>query len=82
MAFVIAPPPRYCAYLLRCWEARCEEGATWRFSVEDAHTGERRGFTGLDALLAFLRAELALGCDQPPEEAPAVADPAGSIAGS
>ena len=81
MAFVIDPPPRYCAYLLRCWEARGQEEATWRFSVEDAHTGERRGFSGLDVLLAFLRAELALGCDPPAEEAAAV-DPAGSIAGS
>ena len=76
-------PPRYCAYLLRCLSAPNVDGVAdvgWRFSLEATHTGERRGFTGLEALVAFLRAELARGCDPPPDEAPAVADPAGSSA--
>ena len=64
-----APRPRYCSWLLRCWELRGSGGAGgagWRFSLEDPHSGERRAFAGLDALVAFLRAELALGCDEPP----------------
>ena len=78
-------PPRYCAWLLRCGPAPDAPGAVggaWRFSLEDPHTGERHAFTGLDALVAFLRAELALGCDPPPDDAPAVADPAGNSAES
>ncbi len=59
-------PPRYCAWLLRCWEVRGPgPSMSWRWSLEDPHTGERRGFAGLESLLAFLRAELALGCDAP-----------------
>lgn len=50
------------AYLLRCWQEGCsaEDGeAVWRFSLEEVG-GERRrlGFMTLEALLAFLRAEL------------------------
>ncbi|MCZ7570273.1 MAG: hypothetical protein M5U01_17045 [Ardenticatenaceae bacterium] len=50
------------AYLLRCWREGCsaEEGeATWRFSLEEVGGARRRlGFMTLEALLAFLRAEL------------------------
>ena len=54
--------PRYCAYLLRCWETPGQRPArptTWRFSVEDIHTGERRGFASVQALIDFLETELA-----------------------
>ena len=64
--------PRYCAWLLRCWEVPGEAPdapAPWRCSLEDPHTHERRGFASLEALMDFLRAELAAGCDAPPEEA-------------
>ncbi len=50
-------PPRYHAYLLRCWEERGQDPprpATWRFSLEDPGTGERRGFADLAQLVAFL----------------------------
>ncbi len=73
-------PPRYCAWLLRCWEVRGPGPGpplTWRCSLEDPHTGERRGFAGLEALSAFLRAELARGCDAPPDGDP---PPAGPVA--
>lgn len=50
-------PPLYHAYLLRCWaeggQGR-DRAAAWRFSVEDPHTGVRRGFADLAALIAFL----------------------------
>ncbi|HHJ06400.1 MAG TPA: hypothetical protein ENK24_02755 [Anaerolineae bacterium] len=42
----------YLAYLLRLW--RDNETVPWRASVEDARTGERRGFANLKTLLAFL----------------------------
>jgi hypothetical protein len=53
---------RYYAYLLRCWQEEdvgTDQKPLWRFSVEDVF-GERRrqGFGSLEALVAFLRAEL------------------------
>jgi hypothetical protein len=47
--------PRYHSYLLRCWS---DGPGLWRFSVEDPHTGQRRGFTEMAALVAFLDATL------------------------
>lgn len=54
-------PSRYRAYLLRCWQERRERPAvpgTWRFSLEDPRTGQRRGFADLEALVGFLRQEM------------------------
>jgi hypothetical protein len=54
-------PPRYRVYLLRLWEERGQRSnntGAWRFSLEDPHTGERRGFANLEALIDSLRAEL------------------------
>jgi hypothetical protein len=54
-------PPRYRAFMLRCWEVRgpdSEPPATWRFSVEDTYTGQRHGFADMEALTEFLQAEL------------------------
>jgi len=31
---------------------------TWRFSLEDAETGQRHGFPDLEALVAFLETEM------------------------
>jgi hypothetical protein len=59
--FVHDRPPRYGAYLLRYWEVRSErpgQASTWRFSLEAAGTGERRGFRDLAALVADLEGEL------------------------
>ena len=66
-------PPRYCSYLLRCWEERSDDPLSphpWRFSLEDPHTGQRRGFATFEALVAFLRQEL---WDEKPDGARAVA---------
>ncbi len=66
---ILGDAPRYHAYLLRCWAERGQDGTGavhWRCSLEDPHTGERRGFADLAALLAFLTAELA---GQPPAPA-------------
>jgi hypothetical protein len=54
-------PPRYRAFMLRCWEVRSpdpEGRTTWRFGVEDPHTGQKHGFADLEALIAFLQTEL------------------------
>jgi hypothetical protein len=47
----ISKPLRYHSYLLRFWE---ESGQSWRFMLENPHSGERRGFGSLEALVAFL----------------------------
>jgi len=55
-------PPRYGAYLLRYWQVRSDrpgQPSTRRFSLEEAGTGDRRGFRDLEALLAHMREELA-----------------------
>ena len=50
--------PDYQSYLLRLW--RVDEGQDgWRVSLESTHTGERRGFGTLEAMLDFLRRQLA-----------------------
>ena len=54
-------PPRYCSFLLRCWEERGDReqaGGCWRFSLEDPHTGRRHGFATLPELVVFIEAEL------------------------
>jgi hypothetical protein len=54
-------PPRYRAFMLRCWEVRSPDAGgpvTWRFSIEDPNTGQKQGFADLEALVAFLGDEL------------------------
>jgi hypothetical protein len=53
--------PRYGAYLLRYWEVRSDrpgQPSTWRFSLEEAGTEERRAFADLEALVAYLTQQL------------------------
>ena len=49
--------PRYLAYMLRLWQVRDDDELLWRASLEDPHTGARRGFASLEMLVAFLREE-------------------------
>ena len=56
----------YRAYLLRCWREGEEvpgKAPRWRFSVEEVLPGRhpKRGFSNLEALLAFLQSELVGG---------------------
>ena len=54
-------PPHYRAFLLRCWEGRGQGakcGVVWRFSLKDAHTGQRQGFASRVKMVAFLRSQL------------------------
>ncbi len=62
-------PPRYCSYLLRCWQEPSLvhlRPAAWRFSLENPHTGQRHGFATFDALMAFLRNILEDECSGAP----------------
>jgi len=55
-------PPCYRSYLLTVWEERSRDPnspGAWRFSLEDPHTGQRRGFADLAALVAALEDEIA-----------------------
>ncbi|MEJ2746864.1 MAG: hypothetical protein P8183_02945 [Anaerolineae bacterium] len=47
----------YRSYILVCWREQNEE-ATWRFRLEDPHSGQRHGFANLSELIAFLQAKL------------------------
>jgi hypothetical protein len=58
--------PRYLAYMLRLWQVGSGEELTWRASLENPHTGERRGFANLEALVAFLE-EYTRGCERRPQ---------------
>jgi hypothetical protein len=54
--------PSYRAYLVRCWrdKSSSDEERPWHFSVEEVlHERRRKGFSRLEALFAFLQAELA-----------------------
>ncbi len=44
----------YQAYLLRLWRVNTGRAIVWHASLEDPHTGERKAFADLHALLAFL----------------------------
>lgn len=58
----------YHTYLLRCWQERSSQAGAlvtvWRFSLENPHTGQRRGFASLEALLASLQTDLVEEEDQ------------------
>lgn len=49
-----ADQTKYLSFLLRLWRMEQNEHCTWRASLEDTHTGERRGFANLEALVEFL----------------------------
>ncbi|HEY3288979.1 MAG TPA: hypothetical protein VGK87_02515, partial [Anaerolineae bacterium] len=44
----------YYAYLLRLWQVDLDESAPWRVSLEDAATGERKGFADLASMYRYL----------------------------
>ena len=60
MVKAMAEQRRYRAYLLRVWQADDADGRpVWRAALEDARTGERRGFADLARLCAFLEQQAA-----------------------
>ena len=63
-----AEATRYRSFLLRCWEARGErpdQPGAWRFSLECVQTKEKRGFAGLEELVAWLVGQLERKRDVP-----------------
>jgi len=44
--------------MLRLWPVEQDGEMVWRASLESPLTGERRGFATLEALIAFLQAEI------------------------
>jgi hypothetical protein len=59
-------PRHYLAYTLRLWQTGDEGDSTWQAFLESPHTGERRGFANLEALVAFLE-EYTCGCERRPQ---------------
>ena len=51
---------RYISYLLRLWQAESDGVVVWRTSLQDPHTGRRRGFADLEDLFAFLLGKIGL----------------------
>ena len=49
---------RYYSYLLRLWQVDGAGSPIWRASLEDVHTGTRRGFADLESLFAFLKEQV------------------------
>ena len=47
------------SFLLRLWQADSNHAETWRASLEDPSTGERKGFADVDALVGYLRSLVA-----------------------
>jgi hypothetical protein len=53
--------PRYYTYVLTLWEERSLDPArpaVWRFRVEIASTGERRGFATFKEMVVFLEGQM------------------------
>ena len=51
--------PRYLSYLLRIWQVKAKGGPQWRASLESPGNGEKRTFSSLELLIAFLQAQTA-----------------------
>jgi hypothetical protein len=54
-------PPRYHTFLVTLWEERSQDPAkpaVWRFRLEIAGTGERRGFATFKEMVVFLEEQM------------------------
>ena len=62
---------RYKSYLVRLWQTESMGEWAWRASIENAHTGERRGFARLALLFQFLEEEAGgTACEVKPRAEP------------
>ena len=52
---MLSEQPGYRSYLLRLWRVGSADAPSWRASLEDVRTHERRSFTSLADLFAFLK---------------------------
>lgn len=55
---------RYLSYLLRLWQVKRNGDVIWRASLDNPHSGERRGFHNLAALMDFLSTQVQEGDDE------------------
>jgi hypothetical protein len=69
---MVAELPGYRSYLLRLWRIGTAAPPSWRASLEDARTHQRRNFASLEQLYAFLIDET----DGTPDSDDAVSDDA------
>lgn len=53
--------PRYVSCLLRLWQTMDGKKKVWRASLEYPMSGERRGFSSVAELCAYLQRETAVG---------------------
>lgn len=63
----ISRAPEYQVYVMRLWQedsASPEAYPVWRFSLEEPLTGQRRGFSCLAELVAFLENSTAAESNQ------------------
>ena len=51
---MLSEQPGYRSYLLRLWRIGTGEPPSWRASLEDARTHQRRNFASLEQLYTFL----------------------------
>ena len=47
----------YRSYLLRLWRSKSETTISWFASLEDPVSGERKGFSSLEAMITFLESD-------------------------
>ncbi len=62
------------AFLIRLWQVRSKGQIVWRGSLEDAHSGEKRGFGDPASLFSFLQEKLGLKPNQLMNDNPSVSD--------
>jgi hypothetical protein len=58
----LSNPTRRYIYVVTLWQERPaspDKPAVWRFALEDARTGRKRGFGSLEALSAYLQRRMA-----------------------
>jgi hypothetical protein len=55
---------RYISYLLRLWQIKSEGELVWQGSLEHPRTRERRGFTSLESLFDFIRAQTDISANE------------------
>lgn len=48
----------YRSFLLRLWRSKSDETSSWFASLEDPVSGERKGFSSLNAMVKYLETEL------------------------
>jgi hypothetical protein len=63
----------YQVYVLRLWREQMDaddQPAVWRFSLDDTATGKRYGFGNIEALVAYLSAQIGSASQQMKTELP------------